>query len=168
MAEKPSPIRPTDEEARQLARHLIASAKYISLATFDAETGWPLVTRTLVATAPGGTPFILVSALAQHTRCLLADPRCSFMAGEPGKGDPLAHARITVMAHAKQVDADDSQRAALREVFLARHPKSALYIDFADFSFFCLNPLKAALNGGFGRAFHLEASDLYTLPVESI
>lgn len=160
MADKPSPIRPTDEEARQLARHLITTSTYISLATLDPGTGWPLVTRTLVATEASGIPFILVSSLAHHTRCLLADNRCSFMAGEPGKGDPLAHARVTVSTHAKHVAADDPEHTILRSLFLERHPKSALYIDFPDFSFFRLHPVSAALNGGFGKAFQLESSDL--------
>lgn len=160
MAEAPSVIRPTDEEARQLARRLLRSADYISLAVLDPETGWPNVSRALVAIERNGVPVILVSMLAAHTRSLLADPRCSLLAGEPGKGDPLAHPRITVSALAERILQDAPERTSIRDLFLARHPKAALYIDFPDFSFFRLSPQHASLNGGFGRAFHLKPSDL--------
>ncbi|MFD1746093.1 HugZ family protein [Rhizobium helianthi] len=160
MPDKTSVIRPTDEQARLLARQLLQSARYVSLAVLDPETGWPSVSRVLVALDPSGVPFILVSTLAAHTRSLLADPRCSFMAGEPGKGDPLAHARITVMALAEKVAQDAPERPQLRDIFLGHHPKSALYIDFPDFSFMRIIPQRASLNGGFGRAFNLDAADL--------
>lgn len=160
MKDKPAVIRPTDDEARQLARRLISTAPYIALAVLDPETGWPGISRTLTAIDAEGVPFILVSTLAAHTRALLKDDRCSFLAGEPGKGDPLAHARLSVNCKAVRIDRQASEHADLRERFLARHPKTALYIDFPDFSFFRLVPVSGSLNGGFGRAFVLEGSDL--------
>ena len=48
----------------------------------------------------------------------------------------------------------------MREGWLARHPKARLYVDFADFAFVRLRPEGAHLNGGFGRAYRLEPSDL--------
>lgn len=163
MVEKPSVIRPTDEEARLLARRLLRSADDISLAVLEPETGWPSVSRALLCVDEAGIPFILVSTLAAHTRSLLADPRCSFLVGEPGKGDPLAHPRMTVIGLAERVAKDSAERPKLRDLFLTKHPKTALYIDFPDFSFFRITPQRAALNGGFGRAFNLEASDLIEL-----
>ena len=47
----------------------------------------------------------------------------------------------------------------MRARFLRRHPKSALYDDFGDFSFFRLEPGSASLNGGFGKAYILEPED---------
>ena len=160
MTDKPSVIRPTDEEARLLARRLILTAPHIALAFHDPDTGWPAISRTLVAVDDAGIPFILVSSLAAHTRALLHDERCSFLAGEPGKGDPLAHPRISVQAKAERIDREDPFHPALRQLFLARHPKTSLYIDFPDFSFFRLMPQSASLNGGFGRAFVLKTEDL--------
>lgn len=160
MSDKPSVIRPTDDEARQLARRLISTAPHISLAVLDPDSGWPSISRTLVALDDDGTPFILVSALAAHTRALLKDGRCSFLAGEPGKGDPLAHARISVQAEAQQIERSADHYSDLRQRFLSRHPKTALYIDFPDFSFFRLVLVSGSLNGGFGRAFLLQGSEL--------
>ena len=75
--------------------------------------------------------------------------------GEPGRGDPLAHPRLTLAARAEPAD-----KAALREALLARHPKAALYFDFADFALLRLAPSGAFLNGGFGKAFRLSPEDL--------
>jgi hypothetical protein len=80
--------------------------------------------------------------------------------GEPGKGDPLAHPRITLRTRAVRVPRDDEGHAALRARFISRHPKAALYADFPDFTFFRMVPESASLNGGFGKAYVLEASDL--------
>jgi putative heme iron utilization protein len=165
MAEKTSVLRETDDEARRQARRLVRGASYIALAVTDFETGFPAVSRALAATDLDGATVILISSLAAHTQSLMTDPRCSFLAGEPGKGDPLAHPRITVFANAERIERTDMAHERIRRRFLNRHPKSALYIDFPDFAFFKLMPVKASVNGGFGRAFALQALDLLT-PVD--
>jgi putative heme iron utilization protein len=80
--------------------------------------------------------------------------------GEPDKGDPLAHPRITIQCSAARIDRDSDETIILRTLFLSRHPKSALYIDFPDFLFIRLTMMEASLNGGFGKAFRLTALDL--------
>ena len=54
----------------------------------------------------------------------------SILLAAVGKGDPLAHPRLTVLGALVR-----SADARLRRRFLARHPKSALYVGFRDFSF---------------------------------
>ena len=96
MAEtRPDPIRPTDAEARSLARRLLNDSRHGALGVLDPESGGPFVSR--VATAwEGRAALILVSALSHHSRALMADPRCSLLVGEPGpKGDPLTHPRLS-------------------------------------------------------------------------
>lgn len=160
QADRPKVLRDTDDEARRLARTLVRGARYMALAVLDPETGFPSVSRALTGTDADGVPVILVSALSGHTRGLLVDPRCSLLAGEPGKGDPLAHPRITVQALAESVARDTPDHARIRSRFLDRHPKAALYADFADFGFFRIVPQSASLNGGFGRAYALTGADL--------
>jgi hypothetical protein len=113
----------------------------------------------LLGTDSDGAAVILVSNLSAHTTALLADPRASLLTGEPAKGDPLAHPRLTLQCTAESVERDSDAHRRLRARFLARHPKSQLYIDFPDFRFFRLRPERASLNGGFGRAYHLSSSD---------
>ena len=161
MAEKPSVLRETDDEARKLARVLLRSARHVAIAVLEpGGSGFPFVSRVLTGTDVDGVPVVLVSALSTHTQALCADGRCSLLAGDVGKGDPLAHARLTVQCDAKQVERGGPIHARIRERFLRRHPKAQLYADFPDFSFFRLVPVRASLNGGFGRAYAIEATDL--------
>lgn len=160
MPEK-SPIRPTDDAARALARRLLDEARFGALGTLDPATGGPMVTRVAVGTDGEGRPVTLVSDLSAHTAALRADPRCSLLVGEPGaRGDPLSHPRLTLTCRARFVPREAPEHAALRARWLAGHPKSTLYVDFADFSFVVLEADGAHLNGGFGRAFVLHAADL--------
>jgi len=159
---KIDPIRPTDTEARQLARDLLAGARFGSLGVIDPETGAPMVSRVAVGQNEDGAPILLVSDLSHHTRALKAAPDCSLLVGEPGpRGDPLTHPRVTLQAHAGFLRYGVPGHAKLRAHYLKTHPKSALYIDFTDFSFVVLNVQKAFLNGGFGKAYMLTPKDLH-------
>jgi putative heme iron utilization protein len=153
--ERPDPIRPTDDEARALARRLLLDARHGALGVIDPESGGPFVTRIAVGW-DGKAALALVSTLAQHTRSLQANPACSLLVGEPGpKGDPLVHPRLTLLARAEPAD-----KAAHRDGWLFQHPKTTLYYDFADFLLLRLGVRSAFLNGGFGKAFRLTPEDL--------
>lgn len=158
--DKKDVLRPTDAEAIALARKLLRTARYGAIAVLDPESGAPTVSRVAVATDFDGAPIILVSALSAHTTGLVADPRCSLLLGEPGKGDPLAHPRISVACTATRLAPDDERRSVIESRFLNRHPKARLYAGFGDFSYFRLEPASASLNGGFGKAYVLKADQL--------
>lgn len=153
-------IRETDAEAIRLAKTLIRTARFGALAAIEPDTGAPLASRVGVATDADGTPLILVSQLSAHTKAILADPRCSLLVGEPGKGDPLAHPRITLICRAARLEAGtpESERAERR--YLNRNPKAKLYVGLGDFSFFRLEVERASLNGGFGKAYLLSRGDI--------
>lgn len=156
-----NPIRPTDDEARALARGLIDGARFAALAVLAPGTGFPAVTRVGIGMDADGNPVTLISTLAAHTRALSADPRASLLVGEPGtKGDPLTHPRLSLTVRADFVPRGGPDHAGLREAWLRDHPKAKLYVDFPDFSFVRFDMLGGALNGGFGRAFDLTPDDL--------
>jgi putative heme iron utilization protein len=155
-------LRETDADAIRLAKTLLRASRHGALAVLDPGTGAPLASRVAVATDHDGAPLILVSALSSHTAALDADARCSLLLGEPGKGDPLAHPRITIRCLAHRIARDDPRRDRIEWRFLSRNPKSRLYAGFADFSFFRLEPQGASLNGGFGKAYALTARELMT------
>lgn len=158
---KKDPIRPTDEDARNLARRLLAEATFGALAVIDDGTGAPSVTRVAIGTDTDGVPVTLISRLATHFSALEADSRCALLIGEPaGKGDPLTHPRMTLNCVASFLHKTDVGHSALRDHYLASHPKSKLYIDFPDFSFVKFTVQGGLLNGGFGKAFRLTSSDL--------
>ena len=89
------------------------------------------------------------------------NPACALLLGEPAaKGDPLTHPRLMLKARASFVTPDDPARPALRDHWLKTHPKSKLYVDFADFAFVRFTLLSALLNAGFGKAHHLTPEEL--------
>lgn len=147
------------DAAREEVRALIGDARHGALAVLDPKDGHPISSRVGVATLADGTPLILISALAAHTPALLNDPRCSLLIGEPGRGDPLAHPRITLRCRAAEV-IGEAERNEARKRYLSAHPKAALYIDLPDFRFFRLEIESASFNGGFGRAYALTRGDL--------
>ena len=101
MTGKINPIRETSAEAIALAQSLVREAKFGALAFADPETGAPEVSRVAVATDGSGAPVLFISDLSPHTRALKRDPRCSLLVGEPGKGDPLAHPRVSLVCLAR-------------------------------------------------------------------
>lgn len=158
--EKRDPILETDAEAILLARTLLRTARFGALATTDPADGAPLATRVAVATDMDGAPLILVSALSAHTKALEADRRCALLFGEPGKGDPLAHPRLTVKARAARLARGEIAHAHAERRYLNRNSKAKLYAGFADFALYRLEPESALLNGGFARAYRLTREEL--------
>jgi heme iron utilization protein len=142
------PARPQPEfDAIGVAKHLLRTIRSGALATLDHETGFPFASLVTVATDWDGSPLLLLSRLSGHTLNLEADSRASLLLAQAGKGDPLAHARLTVLGRFGR-----ATEPQVRSRFLNRHPKAELYADFADFSFWRLAIVGAHLNGGFARA----------------
>ena len=147
-------------DARGLARHLLRTIRAGALATCDgARDGHPLATLVSLATDIDGAPLLLLSQLSAHRTNLERDPRASLLLAARGKGDPLAHPRLSLIGRVQRLD--DADRAArARSRFLARHPKAKLYADFSDFAWFRMEVEAGHLNGGFARAAALTRDDL--------
>jgi putative heme iron utilization protein len=148
-------------DALALAKTLLRSVSAGALATLDAQ-GAPFSSLTSVATDVDGRPLLLLSRLAAHTGHLEADARASLMLARLGRGDPLAHPRLTLTGRVSRLERDSVEHERVRRRFLAAHPKAALYAGFADFSFWRLDPSQAHLNGGFARAAQLAGAELLT------
>lgn len=159
-------IQPMDEAVRLEAKGLLRAARSAALATLGPD-GHPSASLVGLATDIQGTPIILISGLAAHTGNIANDPRASLLISPGGKGDPLAHARITLKVHARRIERETEEGIRIRQRYLARQPKSALYADFPDFSFFALTIESASLNGGFARAFAPTPADLMSDPAHA-
>ncbi|MFY0690484.1 MAG: HugZ family protein [Paracoccaceae bacterium] len=151
-------LQQVDDTVRRSAKTFLRTARHGALATLDPASGTPMASRVSVASDSDGCPVFLISQLSGHFGALEQDPRASLLLGEPGRGDPLAHPRITVFGRAERIA--DSARARIRARFLARHPKAALYADFGDFAFWRLKIEGASFNGGFGKAYEMTRDDL--------
>lgn len=163
MNEKINPVHKTDAEALKLTENLLLETKYSSLAVNDFGSDFPLVSRVAACFSKKLGLFFAASDLSLHSKCLVQDEKCSLMLGEPGKGDGLAYARITLVGETGRMTNADDRRSQFRETFLQTHPKAELYIDFADFGFYPIRLKHAYLNGGFGKAYHLDENDLSLL-----
>ena len=155
MNEKPPPQ--ADFDGLSIAKHLLRTIRAGALATIDKDSGFPFASLVTVATDCDGSPLLLMSRLAAHTGNLESDSRASILLAQGGKGDPLAHPRLTVLGRLARTEAP---RVPTR--FLAHHPKAKLYAGFGDFSFWRMEIAGAHLNGGFARAMTLFADDLRT------
>ena len=141
------------------ARALVRGARTVVLSTLLAGNGAPYGSLVLSATCPDGAPLLLLSKLAVHTQNLLQDLRASLLYDATGAlDDPLTGARLSLVGSIQPVPADS--RTICRTRFLARHPSAAAYADFADFSFYRLQPDRAHLVAGFGQINWIEGADL--------
>lgn len=143
------------------ARMLMRTVRTGALATLSAGSGDPLASLVTVASLPDGTPAMLLSDLALHTKNAGADPRASLLlAAAGGNSDPLAGARVSVAGRLTRLAKGSPEDAVARRRFLMRHPDAAGYAEFADFSVWTLAVSGAHLVAGFGRIVSLTAADL--------
>jgi putative heme iron utilization protein len=148
-----------DFSAPKLARSLLRRSRQGALATLMRGSGDPYCSLVNVASHCDGSPILLISRLALHTKNILADPRVSLMLDERAEGDPLEGARIMLAGRAEQADGDE---AVLRRRYLNAHPSAEAFVNFKDFSFFRILPTAAHLVAGFGRIVDLAPEQFLT------
>lgn len=151
------PEIPTPTHAER-AMTLVAQAKTGTLSTLSVEPdGFPygsFVTFGLT----GGSPVFLISELAEHTKNLRGENRCSLLVAEQGEGDPLARGRVTLVGRCRETS-EGEERTRAREAFLGANPRASYYVDFGDFSLWKLEVEQIRYIGGYGRMSWVEATD---------
>jgi putative heme iron utilization protein len=154
-------MQPTaDFDPGKLARSLLRRSRQGALATLMAGSGDPYCSLVNVASHPDGSPILLISRLAVHTRNLLGDARVSLMLDERVEGDPLEGARIMLAGSAEEAAAADLE--IVRRRYLNAHPSAEAFVDFKDFSFFRIRPSGTHLVAGFGRIVDLKPEQFLT------
>jgi putative heme iron utilization protein len=155
-------MQPTaDFDPGRLARSLLRRSRQGALATLVPNSGDPYCSLVNVASHPDGSPILLISRLALHTRNILGDGRVSLMLDERAAGDPLEGSRIMLAGRAEQAGGDDLI-ALLRRRYLSAHPSAEAFVDFKDFAFFRIEPTGAHLVAGFGRIVDLKPQQFLT------
>ena len=142
------PIIPEPTYAER-ARTLAYLAHTGTLATLSRRhPGHPFASVMPYALDDAGRPLFLISAMAMHTQNLEADPRASLLVTQPAwDGDPLAAGRLTLMGDVRRVP--DTDIAAARDRYLARHERARYWVDFEDFGFWRLAITDLYFVGGF-------------------
>ena len=145
----------TEKSPGARARALVRAAERASLATsLPGEDGArPYASLVLVAADHDGSPLLLLSDLAEHSRNLAADPRVALLFdGTAGWREPLAGPRVSLLGRAERAPAP-----RLKARFVARHPGAAVYAGFADFHLYRVAVERAHLIAGFGEIRWLDA-----------
>jgi putative heme iron utilization protein len=124
-----------------------------------AGAGDPYCSLVNLASHPDGSPILLISGLAVHTRNILADSRVSLMLDERAAGDPLEGSRIMLSGRAEQAGAE---KDLLQRRYLNAHPSAEAFVSFKDFSFFRIRPTGTHLVAGFGRIVDLKPKQFLT------
>lgn len=144
------------------ARDLLRSRLYGVLSTLSVEMrGWPFGSLAPYVMDHEGTPYVLISRLAEHTRNLDADARVSLLARALPKGrDAQAVGRVTVLARAARTQVAEPFRAR----FIRYLPEAEGYLGLGDFAFYRLAVERVRYIGGFGAIHWIEPEDFLIDP----
>src|ERR1700685_4469138 len=123
----------TDFDAGHVARSLLRRRRQGALATLMPGSGDPYCSLVNVASHPDGSPILLISRLALHTRNVLGDDRISLMLDERAEGDPWKRAQIMRGGGAER--SSPVAAAILRRRYLIAHRSAEAFVNFKDFSF---------------------------------
>jgi len=125
----------------------------------QVDDGWPVASMVVPAIDIDGTPILLISDLADHTRHLKSDNRLSLLFTGTDRTDGRATAietdnpRLTLFGRAVQ-DSTETTRAR----YLIANPDAAQYADFGDFGFYRIAMEAAYWVGGFGKQRRLSGA----------
>lgn len=143
-------------EAAKHARQLLLKEYRGVLSTHSKSMpGFPFGSAVPYCLNEEGWPLILISQIAQHTKNLQADPRCSLLVAERDADDVQATGRLTVLAEARVLtDPAAVETAAGR--YNHYFPESRDYHRVHDFEFWVLQPVRWRYIGGFGAIHWLD------------
>ncbi len=141
------------------ARTLVYLGRIGSLSTLSRkQPGFPFGSVMPYALDSHGHPIFLISTMAMHTQNLQVNPHASLLVTQPdASGDPLGASRVTLLGDVLPVPEPDVAEA--RGLYLARYDNSKYWVDFDDFSFYCMVAVDVYFVGGFGVMGWVSAAD---------
>lgn len=143
------------EDVGAEARALLLAAYQGVLSTHSQDMqGFPFGSVAPYCLDADGMPLLLISDIAQHTKNLRADARCSFIVMQGGE-DIQAGARLTLVGECRPLLPENVEAAAAR--YYRYFPDARDFHRTHDFHFFRLTPARCRYIGGFGRIHWLAA-----------
>jgi len=141
------------------ARTMVYLGRIGTLSTLSRRhPGYPFGSVMPYALDGRGRPLFLISTMATHTQNLQADRHASLLVTQPGwVGDPLAGGRVTLQGEARALSRADAAEA--RDIYLARHPNAAYWVDFDDFGFYRMEAVEVYYVGGFAAMDWVSAQE---------
>jgi heme iron utilization protein len=134
--------------------HLLHEASHAILSTHSTQQpGYPYGTAVPLVVDEAQRPLLLISALAEHTKNLLADARASLAVVESGCGNVQDAARATLLGRVEPFE----PTAELVRRYLRYQPDAEQYLQL-DFRFFRMQVERVRYIGGVGRMGWLDAA----------
>lgn len=125
--------------------------------------GYPFASRVPYCTDARGHALTAVSALAQHTQNLRADPRVALNVWDEHPHDVQAASRATALGEIEAVD--DEATIAL---YIRHFPYAEQYLTQLDFTLYRLRVQEAHYVAGFAKVHWLTGADLEDVPSWSV
>lgn len=149
------PIKP---EALHQARNLLNVRHYGILGTISAKLeGFPFGSVVPYCLDGEGRPVILISTIAQHTKNIKQDDRCSLTIAIED-ADVQAKGRLCIIGHLKKLPSGSEE---VKERYYCHFPQSRKYDQAHDFSFYYLDPVSVRYIGGFGAIYWIEPGQFF-------
>ncbi len=151
MAKTPHKHNP-DADA---ARALLEERRHGVLCTAHARNdGWPFGSIVPYALLPDGDPVVLLSAIAEHSRNLAAEPRaCLFVHADVPGADVQSAPRVALLV--RDTLPEGPAAAAAAEVYFARFPEARATVA-PDSAVHVLHVEKVRWIAGFGSMGWIE------------
>jgi putative heme iron utilization protein len=144
------------DESITTARGLYNAKDFGVLSTISAKLeGFPFGSVVPYCLDGEGMPVVLISTIAQHTKNILQDDRCSITILKDSH-DVQSNGRLCIIGHMEKLP--DHQEAA-RERYYRHFPNSRSYSNTHNFGFYRLRPVAVRFIGGFGAIHWLEPAD---------
>ena len=135
-------------ELAQAARQVLNEHFSGILSTHSVEyPGYPFGSVVPFCLDESGQPLILISALAQHTRNIVANPKVALTLLDQDDGNVQQSERLTLLADTVEVENVES----CAERYCRHFPSARGYHEQLDFRFFRLKIIQLRYVGGFGR-----------------
>ncbi len=157
---------PEEPQPGVTVRKLVREAERATLASALARdgSGRPYASLVLSVCDHDGSPVLLLSDLADHSKNLAAAPKAALLFdGTAGHDDPLTGPRASLLGELRPVAdevGDGTLAARLEARYLARHPSAEAYAGFADFRLYRMAVESAHLVAGFGRIHWLSGPEV--------
>lgn len=122
-----------------------------------ALSGFPCGGVVAYASDARGAPTFALSAMSQHTRDVMENPRATLTV-TCGEFESVADGRVSLSGLVRVIE-DEEERREAREAYLKTHP-GAYWVDFGDFTWFKMTDIAGCrIVGGFARAGSVSASE---------
>jgi len=136
--------------------HLLHGATFGTLATQSTQMpGYPFASILPFVLDEQNRPLFLISALAEHTKNLIADSHASFLVHNVAGQNILTSERASLLGDVVRMDVPPELVAR----YVRYLPDAAQYLALGDFAFFQFSPKGARYVAGFGQMGWVDETD---------